>query len=72
MDVEGAEVNALAGARETIAKFKPRLSIATEHKPDDEVAIPMAVRRLRGDYRMTCGPCSASDGRIHPDVLYFD
>ncbi len=72
MDIEGAEVNALAGARATITKFKPRLSIATEHKPDDEVTIPNAVRRLRSDYKMTCGPCSASDGRIRPAVLYFD
>jgi FkbM family methyltransferase len=72
MDVEGAEVNALAGARNTITKFKPRLSIATEHKPDDEVTIPNAVRRLRSDYQMTCGPCSASGGRIRPAILYFD
>jgi FkbM family methyltransferase len=72
MDVEGAEVNALAGARATITKFKPRLSIATEHKRDDEVTIPDAVRRLRNDYKMTCGPCSSSDGRIRPEVLYFD
>jgi FkbM family methyltransferase len=72
MDVEGAEVNALAGARATIAKFKPRLSIATEHKSDDEVTIPEAVRSLRRDYTMTCGPCSSTEGRIRPEVLYFD
>jgi FkbM family methyltransferase len=72
MDIEGAEVNALAGARDTIARFKPRLSIATEHKPDDEVTIPEAVRRLRSDYRMTCGPCAGSGTRILPAVLYFD
>ena len=72
MDVEGAEVNALAGGRATITKFKPRLSIATEHKFDDEVTIPNAVNRLRRDYKMTCGPCSSSGGRIRPDVLYFD
>lgn len=72
MDIEGAEVNALAGARETITKFKPRLSIATEHKLDDEVTIPKAVRRLRADYQMTCGPCAEAKGRIVPAVLYFD
>jgi len=72
MDVEGAEVNALAGAQATITKFKPRLSIATEHKLDDEVSIPQAVRRLRSDYKMTCGPCAGSGTRILPAVLYFD
>ena len=72
MDIEGAEINALSGAHDTITKFKPRLSIATEHKLDDEVTIPRAVRRLRSDYKMKCGPCSSSQGRIRPDVLYFD
>jgi FkbM family methyltransferase len=72
MDVEGAEVNALAGAHDTITRFKPRLSVATEHKPDDEVTIPRAVRSLRSDYKMTCGPCAGSGTRILPAVLYFD
>ena len=72
MDIEGAEVNALAGARATIAKYKPRLSIATEHKPDDEVTIPNAVNRIRGDYKMTCGPCGADGSHIRAAVLYFD
>jgi FkbM family methyltransferase len=72
MDIEGAEVMALAGARDTITRFKPRLSIATEHKPDDEVTIPKAVRKLRADYQMACGPCSVLEGRIRPSVLYFD
>ena len=72
MDIEGAEAKALAGARTTIVKFKPRLSIATEHKPDDQFTIPNAIRSLRSDYKMSCGPCSVSAGSIHPDVLYFD
>jgi len=71
MDIEGAEVPALAGARETIARFKPRLAIATEHKPDDEYTIPAAVRRIRSDYRMECGPCLEAKGHVRPDVLYF-
>jgi len=71
MDVEGAEVRAIQGARETIGKFKPRLSITAEHALDDEFAIPAAVRKLRSDYRMGCGPCLESQGRIRADVLYF-
>ena len=71
MDIEGAEVPALAGARETIARFKPRLAIATEHKPDDQYTIPAAVRRIRPDYQMECGPCLEAKGHVRPDVLYF-
>jgi len=71
MDIEGAEVPALAGAHETLVRFKPRLAIATEHKPDDEFTIPAAVRKIRADYQMECGPCLEAKGHVRPDVLYF-
>ena len=71
MDIEGAEVPALAGAHDTIARFKPRLAIATEHRPDDEFTIPAAARRIRPDYQMECGPCLEARGHVRPDVLYF-
>ncbi|MFN7992602.1 MAG: FkbM family methyltransferase [Bryobacteraceae bacterium] len=71
MDIEGAEIPALSGGHDTIANFKPRLAIATEHKPDDEYTIPAAVKKIRPDYRMECGPCLEGDGRVRPDVLYF-
>jgi hypothetical protein len=71
MDIEGAEVPALSGARDTIARFKPRLAIATEHKPDDEYTIPTAVRHIRPDYQMECGPCLEARGHVRPDVLDF-
>jgi FkbM family methyltransferase len=31
MDIEGAEVKALAGARNTLSRFHPRMSTAAEH-----------------------------------------
>lgn len=71
MDVEGAEVRALDGARATLERFKPRLAIATEHSADDERAIPAAVSGIRSDYRVECGPCMDSLGHVRPDVLYF-
>jgi FkbM family methyltransferase len=71
MDIEGAEVRALAGARETIAKFKPRMAITAEHDLEDEIAIPAAVRKLRPEYTMQCGPCLEYQGRIRADILYF-
>jgi FkbM family methyltransferase len=71
MDIEGAEVPALAGAHDTLARFKPRLAIATEHKPDDQYTIPAAVRKIRSDYQMECGPCLEANGHVRPDVLNF-
>ena len=72
MDVEGAEANAIAGARETLTKFKPRMAIAAEHKPDDEIELPKVVRAIRPDYRLQCGQCLEAKGHIRADVLFFD
>lgn len=71
MDVEGAEAKALAGAREVLAKFKPRMAIAAEHNPDDDVNLPKTVRAIRPDYQVQCGQCLEAQGRIRADVLFF-
>jgi hypothetical protein len=72
MDIEGAEQKALEGARETLARFHPRLSIAAYHVPTDPVRIPEIVRSAWAGYRTECGPCAETpDGHIRPDVLYF-
>ncbi len=71
MDIEGAEVKAIHGARDTIAKFKPRMSITAEHHPDDERTIPEAVRQIRSDYNVTCGQCLEHNNRIQADILFF-
>ena len=71
MDIEGAEPKALVGAKATLAKFKPRLSIATEHPQDDPKVITEIIRSARSDYQMACGPCAETEHSIRPDVLYF-
>ncbi len=71
MDIEGAEQRALAGARETIAKFRPRLALSAYHRPDDPQRIPAIVRELWPGYRMECGPCADAMTFVRPDVLYF-
>lgn len=72
MDIEGAERNALEGSRATIAKFRPRLSIATENLDDDPVVIPALVEQIRSDYERQCGRCSIrSTFQIAPDAFYF-
>lgn len=72
MDIEGAETNALRGAKDTIAKFKPRLSISTYHIPTDPVEVPKAIRAAWPDVRIECGPCNVTEeGHVRADVLYF-
>lgn len=73
MDVDGAESNALRGAHDTIAKYKPRLSIASDHLPEQARLIPQIVRETRADYKVECGPCNEVRGqmRIRPGILYF-
>ncbi len=71
LDIEGAEPNALRGARETLVKYKPRISIASYHEPDHPKVIPEIIRGARSDYEMACGPCVEAERSIRPDVLYF-
>lgn len=73
MDIEGAEVNALIGARGTIARHHPRLALSAYHRPTDPVEIPAAVRAAWNGYRIQCGPCAALPGQwlMRPDVLMF-
>ena len=72
MDIEGAEVRALQGARETVQRFHPRMAIAAEHLPDDAVRIPREVRTIAPGYEVTCGPClETHDGHVRPDNLWF-
>lgn len=51
MDIEGAEVPALEGARKTIEKYGPQLAISVYHKPDDLYTIPKLIKGIRGDYK---------------------
>ena len=71
MDIEGAEQNALIGARATLAKYHPRMSLSAYHRPDDPKRIPELVRAGWSGYRMECGPCADAKTFIRPDILYF-
>ena len=53
MDIEGAEVPALEGARQTILRDKPKLAIAAYHKADDLPCLIRAISAIRDDYRFT-------------------
>lgn len=52
MDIEGAELEALEGAQETIRKFRPKLAIAVYHNLNHLATIPSFIASLGLDYRL--------------------
>ena len=72
MDIEGAEKNALRGARATLLKFSPVMAISAEHLPDDAQAIPAQVKELAPGLRMEFGFCELSKPfHAAPNVIHF-
>lgn len=64
LDVEGAEREALCGAAQTIARWKPRLNVACYHRNEDLFALPLQLHALCPDYRFYL--------RHHPYVPAWD
>ena len=52
MDIEGAEKDALLGARNHIEKEKPQLMISAYHLPADLFDIPKMIHEMRPDYKL--------------------
>lgn len=50
MDIEGAELEALEGARQTISRCKPRLAICVYHNPSDLWQIPKTILSIHDQY----------------------
>lgn len=51
LDVEGAELEALRGAAETIKRNRPKLAVCLYHKPGDLFEIPLFIKTLAPEYR---------------------
>ena len=52
LDIEGSELKALEGARETIRKYNPIIAVCVYHKREDLVTIPQYIKSICPDYRM--------------------
>lgn len=63
MDVEGAEMNALKGAVQTISKFRPILAISIYHQISDFQDVPNFITQLCEDYIYTLN---------HSTILTFE
>jgi FkbM family methyltransferase len=50
MNIEGAELAALEGAKTAIAAWKPRLAISAYHRPSDLWQIPALMKKLNDKY----------------------
>ena len=67
MDVEGAELEALKGARDLILINRPKLAICIYHKVDDIFTLPQYLLSLHSDYKFALRHYGLSDTET---VLY--
>ncbi len=51
-DVEGEELRAIKGGRDTILRCRPKMLISCYHRCEDYFSIPKAVLDIRSDYRV--------------------
>ena len=52
MDIEGSELKALIGARNTIVKYHPKLFICIYHKAADPYEIVNYIREMSTEYKL--------------------
>ena len=51
-DVEGNELIAIEGARNTISKYKPAMNIACYHRSEDIFTLPLKVLEINPEYKV--------------------
>lgn len=63
MDIEGAEYDAIQGAKRTIAKSRPSLAISAYHTPDDLWRLGLAINDILDSYNfyLRCHAYSSFD-----------
>lgn len=58
MDIEGAEIEVLKGAKETIVKYRPKLALSLYHSPQDFQRIPEFIKGLGLGYKFYFNHCT--------------
>jgi FkbM family methyltransferase len=71
MDIEGAEVNALRGARRILRQWRPRLAISAYHLEGDPGNIASLVWEVRTDYHVGSKDVIRVPHGVVPKVLFF-
>ena len=52
MDIEGAELKALEGAKNTVALYKPNLYVCAYHRNEDMFTLPFKIKELFEGYKI--------------------
>ncbi len=68
LDIEGAEQDALDGAKETIKKYHPVLAVCVYHKAQDWYKVPQRILEIRDDYNIYLRHYMEG---IYETVMYF-
>ncbi len=67
LDIEGAEKEALSGAKAVISKARPKLAVCVYHKPEDVYEIPQTIADITDGYTYHLIQCGNS---INETILY--
>lgn len=67
MNIEGAEIEALKGARRLIKTHAPKMVISAYHRPTDLWQLPILIKELNSSYKLYL---RQQDGGIIESVIY--
>jgi FkbM family methyltransferase len=67
MNIEGAEIDALRGAAQTIRRWRPKLAVAAYHRPADLWQVPATIQEISPGYRLYL---RQHDGGVIESVVY--